>query len=117
MAHNIFTMPFAKVYPLYVNKVVRKGRTEAELREVITWLTGYDDTQIDSVIATETDFTEFFARAHLNPNSSLITGNICGVKVQEVQDPVMKQIRMLDKIVDELAQGKDMSKILREPIL
>ena len=117
MAHNIFTMPFAEVYPLYVNKVVRKGRTEAELREVITWLTGYDDAQIDEVIAAETDFTDFFEQALLNPNSSLITGSVCGVKVQEVQDPVMKQIRMLDKIVDELAQGKLMSKILRTSAL
>lgn len=113
MAHNIFTMPFAKVYPLYVNKLARKGRTETELRQVITWLTGYDDAQIDQINATDVDFTEFFARASLNPNVGLITGSVCGVKVQEVQDPLMRQIRYLDKLVDELAQGKSMEKVLR----
>lgn len=113
MAHNIFLTPFAQVYALYVNKVQRKGRTEDELRKVITWLTGYNDEQLDQILISRSDFTDFFAQARLNPNVALITGSVCGVKVQEVQDPLMRQIRYLDKLVDELAQGKSMEKILR----
>ncbi|MGO2111999.1 MAG: DUF2200 domain-containing protein [Pseudoclavibacter sp.] len=106
-------MPFAAVYPHYVTKVGRKGRTTAELREVITWLTGFDDAAIDRHLADETPFDAFFAAATLNPNSALITGVICGVRVEEVEDPIMQQVRYLDKLVDELAKGKAMEKILR----
>jgi hypothetical protein len=110
---RVFQMPFASVYPLYVTKVERKGRTEAELREVITWLTGYGDTEIDAQIAAEKSFETFFAEAELNPASSLITGVICGVRVQDIEDPLMQKIRYLDKIVDELAKGKALEKIER----
>ena len=106
-------MSVADVYPHYVNKVEKKGRTTAELDEVICWLTGYDDASLKQILATGTTFEEFFAGAHLNPNASLITGSVCGVKVQEVEDPLMRQIRYLDKLVDELAKGRPMEKILR----
>lgn len=111
--HRIFTMSFASVYPLYVAKVERKGRTEAEVRQVITWLTGFDDRSIDKHIVAETTFRDFFAAAKMHPNAVLITGSICGVKVQEVEDPLMQQIRYLDKLVDEIAKGRPMEKILR----
>ncbi|MDO5662790.1 MAG: DUF2200 domain-containing protein [Brachybacterium sp.] len=113
MTHRIFRMPVAEVYPHYVTKAEKKGRTEAEVREVITWLTGYDDAAIDRHLAERTTFEEFFAGATLHPGASLITGSVCGVKVQEVQDPLMQQIRYLDKLVDELAKGRPMSRILR----
>lgn len=112
--HRIFTTPFASVYPHYVTKVERKGRSEAELREVITWLTGFDDATIERHLAAETTFEEFFAAATLNAGAALITGSVCGVKVQEVEDPLMRQIRYLDKLVDELAKGRPMTKVLRE---
>ena len=111
--HRIFSMPFASVYPAYVNKVERKGRTQAELDEVIEWLTGYDDAQLQHHLAAETTFEDFFAEANLNPDASLIRGVVCGVRVEEVADPLMQQIRYLDKLVDELAKGKAMEKILR----
>ncbi|HSX66087.1 DUF2200 domain-containing protein [Nocardioides sp.] len=114
MSHRIFTTPFAAVYPHYVTKVEKKGRSEAELREVITWLTGHDDASIDRQLGAETTFEEFFGAATLNQGASLITGSVCGVKVQEVEDPLMRQIRYLDKLVDELAKGRPMAKILRE---
>ena len=114
MSHRIFATPFAAVYPHYVAKVGKKGRTEAELREAITWLTGYDDAAIDRHLSAATTFEEFFGEATLNPAAALITGSVCGVKVQEVEDPLMRQIRYLDKLVDELAKGRPMAKVLRE---
>lgn len=115
MSHRIFRIPLADVYPHYVAKVERKGRTEAEVRAVIRWLTGLSDERLAAHIAERTTFEEFFADSVLNPDASLITGSVCGVKVQEVQDPLMKSIRYLDKLVDELAKGKSMEKILRAP--
>ena len=111
--HRIFTTSFASVYPLYVAKAERKGRTKAEVDEVIEWLTGFDETRLNRHLADGTTFEEFFADAHLNPNASLITGVVCGVRVQEVEDPLMQKIRYLDLLVDELARGKSMGKILR----
>ena len=110
---RLFAMPFADLYPLYVTKVTKKNRTETELRSVISWLTGFDDREIDSCISSGQSLTEFFAGAHLNPQVVLITGSVCGVKVQEVANPLMRSIRYMDKLVDELAQGHDLSKILR----
>jgi hypothetical protein len=112
--HRIFTTPFASVYPHYVAKVERKARSEAELREVITWLTGFDDATIERHLADGTTFEEFFAAATINPGAALITGSVCGVKVQEVEDPLMRRIRYLDKLVDELAKGRPMPKVLRQ---
>ncbi|MHA3683723.1 DUF2200 domain-containing protein [Leucobacter sp. HY1910] len=111
--HKIFEMSFASVYPLYLTKVERKGRTKDELDTVITWLTGYSDQELAQQITAETTFREFFATARLNEAASLITGSVCGVKVQEVEDPLMRQIRLLDKVVDELAKGRPLEKILR----
>lgn len=111
--HKIFDMPFARVYPLYLKKIERKGRTVAQLHEVITWLTGFNNSQIQRQIIEEKTFREFFDDAKLNSNSSLITGSICGVKIQEIEDPLMLRIRYMDKLVDELAQGRPMEKILR----
>jgi hypothetical protein len=111
--HRIFTTSVASVYPHYVTKVVKKGRTQAELDEVIEWLTGYDEKALQKHLAAGTTFEEFFADAHLNPNVTLITGSVCGVKVQEVEDPLMRRIRYLDKLVDELAKGRPMEKVLR----
>jgi hypothetical protein len=113
--HRIFTTSFASVYPLYVAKAERKGRTKAEVDEVIEWLTGFDDSQLDAHLTDATTFEDFFADARLNPAASLITGTVCGVRVQEVEDPLMQKIRYLDLLVDELARGKPMSKILRAP--
>lgn len=110
---RIFGMPFAKVYPLYIQKVERKGHTKSEVDEVTRWLTGYTQQQIDAHVADGTTFRDFFADATLNANAPLITGVICGVKVQEIEDPLMQQIRWLDKLVDEVAKGKAMEKILR----
>ncbi len=113
MSHRIFTTSVASVYPHYVAKVERKGRTRAELDEVIEWLTGFDHAQLGTHLADGTTFEEFFEAADLNPAASLITGTVCGVKVQEVEDPLMRRIRYLDKLVDELAKGKAMDKVLR----
>jgi hypothetical protein len=110
---KIFTMSFATVYALYAAKVERKGRTRAELDEVVEWLTGYDASELTGHLDAGTTFEDFFAEAHLNPNASLITGSICGVRVEEIDDPLMRNIRYLDKLVDELAKGKAMEKILR----
>lgn len=110
---RIFTTSVASVYPHYVTKVERKGRTEAELDQVIEWLTGFDETQLREHLDAGTTFEEFFAQAHLNPNASLITGVVCGVRVEDVEDPLMQQIRYLDKLVDELARGRRMEKVLR----
>ncbi|MEZ5340880.1 MAG: DUF2200 domain-containing protein [Acidimicrobiales bacterium] len=111
--HRIFTTPFASVYPHYVNKVEKKQRTKAELHQVISWLTGFDDDTLRQHIADETTFHDFFAAATLNPNASLITGSICGARVESVEDPLMQKIRYLDKLVDELARGKALDKVLR----
>lgn len=112
--HRIFAMPFATVYPAYVNKAERKGRTREEVDRVICWLTGYDQAGLQRQIDQKTDFKAFFAQAPaLHPNSALIKGVVCGVRVEEVEDPLMKKIRLLDKLVDELAKGKAMEKILR----
>lgn len=106
-------MSVSAVYPLYVAKLEKKGRTRAELDEVIAWLTGFDDAQLEEHLAARTTFTEFFDAAELNPNAGLITGVICGVRVEEIDDPLMQKIRYLDKLVDELARGKAMEKVLR----
>jgi hypothetical protein len=110
---RIFTTSFASVYPLYVTKVERKGRTKAELDQVIEWLTGFDESALNAHLAEGTTFEEFFARATLNPDASLITGVVCGVRVEDVEDPLMQKIRYLDKLVDELAKGKAIEKVLR----
>jgi hypothetical protein len=110
---KIFKMPFAKVYPLYIAKVERKGRTKEELHTIIHWLTGYHEKSLQKVLDTKVDFETFFAQApKMNPNVSKITGLICGYRVEEIEDPLMQQIRYLDKLVDELAKGKAMEKIL-----
>ncbi|MGK3951203.1 DUF2200 domain-containing protein [Microbacterium sp. I2] len=111
--HRIFGISFASVYPLYIEKVERKGRSKEELDQVIEWLTGFDEAELQRHIAERTTFEDFFADAHLNPNASLITGVVCGVRVQEIEDPLMQKIRYLDKLVDELAKGKAMEKVLR----
>ncbi len=106
-------MAVASVYPHYVVKVEKKGRSTAELDEVICWLTGYDEAALKQHLEAGTTFEDFFAQARLNPNAALITGVVCGVRVEEVEDPLMKQIRYLDKLVDELAKGRPMEKVLR----
>ncbi len=111
--HRIFTTSVASVYPHYVSKVERKGRTKSELDQVIRWLTGYDEATLEEHLATDTTFADFFADAQLNPNASSITGVVCGVRVEDIDDPLMQKIRYLDKLVDELAKGKPMGKILR----
>ena len=111
--HRIFTTSVASVYPHYVAKVERKGRTRAELDEVIEWLTGFDDAALAAHLEAGTTFADFFEEATLNPHVDQITGSVCGVKVQEVEDPLMRRIRYLDKLVDELAKGRPMEKVLR----
>ena len=110
---RIEQLTFASVYPHYVNKVERKGQTEANLRKVVSWLTGFSDAEIDEAIVRELTFLDFFQEANLHPNANLITGSICGYKVQEIQNPLTQKVRMLDKLVDELAKGRSMEKILR----
>ena len=110
---RIAKMTFSSVYPLYVAKVEKKGRTREELHQVITWLTGFDDKQLQEQIDGESTFEEFFQQATLNPNAHLITGVICGYRVEEIENPLTQQGRYLDKLVDELAKGKAMEKILR----
>ncbi len=113
--HRIFSTAFSKVYPLYVQKAERKHRTKDEVDQIICWLTGYDQAGLQRQIAQESDFRHFFAQAPaMHPNCALITGVVCGVRVEEVDDPLMKNIRYLDKLVDELAKGKAMEKILRK---
>jgi hypothetical protein len=113
-AHRIFGMPFSKVYPLYIQKAERKGRTKKEVDQIILWLTGYTAAALKKQIDNDTDFETFFGRApSINPNVSLIKGVVCGVRVEEVDDPLMQKIRYLDKLVDELAKGRPMEKILR----
>lgn len=111
---RVYKMSFAGVYPHYVAKAEKKGRTKAEVDEIIYWLTGYDEASLASVIADKTNFEDFFANApRMNENASKITGVICGYRVEEIEDPVMQKVRWLDKLVDELAKGKAMAKILR----
>ena len=113
--HRIFTTEFAKVYPLYVQKAERKNRTKDEVDQIIRWLTGYSQADLEQQIEQRSDFETFFERAPaIHPNASLIKGVVCGVRVEEVEDPLMKKIRLLDKLVDELAKGKAMEKILRK---
>jgi hypothetical protein len=113
--HRIFGTAFAKVYPLYVQKAERKNRTREEVDQVICWLTGYSRAELRRQIEKESDFATFFAQAPaIHPNSSLIKGVVCGVRLEEIEDPLMKNIRYLDKLIDELAKGKVMAKILRQ---
>lgn len=112
--HRIYTMSFSSVYPHYVAKAERKGRTKAEVDAIISWLTGYSAAELAAVLERGTDFETFFAEAPgLNPARTLITGVVCGVRVEEVEEPTMREIRYLDKLIDELAKGKAMEKILR----
>jgi hypothetical protein len=111
--HRIFTTTLASVYPLYLAKVERKGRTRDELDALIRWLTGYDQSELEQRLADGTTFADFFAGARLNPDAGLITGVICGVRVETIEDPLLQQIRYLDKLVDELAKGRALEKVLR----
>ncbi len=113
--HNqkIAQMTFASVYPHYVNKVERKNRTKEELHQVIQWLTGFDEINLQQLIDEKVTFKTFFERASINPKANLITGTICGYKIEEIENPLTKQVRYLDKLIDELAKGKKMEKILR----
>lgn len=112
---RIYTMSFASVYPLYVTKAERKGRTRAEVNEIICWLTGYSQKELGEQLEKQTDFETFLAKApHMNPSRSLIKGVICGVRVEDIEEPTMQNIRYLDKLIDELAKGKAMEKILRK---
>ena len=111
--HRIFTMPFADMYPLYVAKAERKGRTRAEVDEVIAWLTAYDGAALARQIDERRTVEQFFADATVNPHVDRITGVVCGVRVEEIEDPLMQKIRYLDKLVDELARGKAMDAVLR----
>jgi hypothetical protein len=112
--HRIFTTPFARVYPMYVQKAMKKGRTQEEVDCVICWLTGYDSAGLRQQLDAGVDFASFFDRAPgLHPNRTLITGSVCGVRVQDVEHPLMRNIRYLDKLVDELAQGKALDRIMR----
>lgn len=113
--HNIFTTAFAKVYPLYVKKAERKNRSKEEVDQIICWLTGYDQAGLQQQIEQQVDFENFFAQAPaMNPNTSLIKGVVCGVRIEDIEDPLMQKIRYLDKLIDELAKGKAMEKILRQ---
>ena len=112
--HRIFTTAFSKVYPLYAQKAVRKNRTKDEVDQIIRWLTGYSQAGLEKQIKQQSDFENFFSKAPaIHPNTSLIKGVVCGVRVEEVEDPLMQRIRYLDKLIDELAKGKAMEKILR----
>lgn len=114
MTHRIYSLSFASVYPLYVAKATKKGRTKDEVDEIIRWLTGYSQDALEKHIIAKTDFETFFGQAtQLNPLRKQITGVICGVRVEEIEDPLMQEIRYLDKLIDELAKGKSMDKILR----
>jgi len=114
MAHRIFSVSFASVYPAYVAKAERKGRSRAEVDQIVLWLTGHSQTTLADILAKRTSLEDFFTHApRLNPARSLITGTVCGVRVEQVEDPIMREIRYLDKLIDELAKGKPMEKILR----
>ena len=113
--HRVYAMKFAGVYPLYVKKAERKNRTKEEVDQIICWLTGYNQAELQQQIEQGSDFESFFAQAPaVHPNSSLIKGVVCGVRVEEIEDPLMRKIRHLDKLIDELAKGKAMEKILRK---
>jgi hypothetical protein len=113
--HRIQTMSFASVYPFYIAKAERKGRTKSEVDQIIRWLTGYTQKQLEARIRKHTDFEHFFAEAPgMNPSRGLITGTVCGVRVEEIEDPLMREVRYLDKLIDELAKGRAMEKILRK---
>ncbi|SET51009.1 hypothetical protein SAMN05421676_105140 [Salinibacillus kushneri] len=113
--HKIYTMSFASVYPHYITKAEKKGRTKAEVDEIIRWLTGYNQEELEAQLEKQTDFETFFAESpQLNPSRTLIKGVICGVRVEDIEEPTMQEIRYLDKLIDELAKGKAMEKILRE---
>lgn len=113
--HKIYTMSVAAVYPLYIAKAEKKGRTKDEVDEIIFWLTGYSRAEFEARLEDRTDFETFFAKApKMNPSRTLITGLICGIRVQDIEEPTMREIRYLDKLVDELARGKAMEKILRQ---
>lgn len=112
--HRVYKMSVASVYPHYVNKAIRKGRTKEEVDQIICWLTGYSEAQLIELLANETDFETFFSKApRPNPARTLITGTICGVRVEEIKHPIMREIRYLDKLIDELAKNRPMEKILR----
>ena len=112
--HRIYTMSFAKVYPLYIAKVERKGRTKAQVDTIILWLTGYSQKELQVVLEKQLDFETFFNDApQLNPSRALIKGVICGVRIEDIEDPLMREVRYLDKLIDELAKGRAMEKILR----
>ena len=113
--HKIYTMSFASVYPHYISKAEKKGRTKSEVDEIIRWLTGYSQEELEVQLEKKTDFETFFAEApELNPSRTLIKGVVCGIRVEEIEEPMMKEIRYLDKLIDELAKGKAMEKILRK---
>ena len=113
--HKIYTMSVAKVYPHYITKAEKKGRTKGEVDEIIRWLTGYSQEELEAQLENETDFETFFAEApHMNPSRHLIKGVVCGVRVEDIEEPTMQEIRYLDKMIDELAKGKAMDKILRK---
>jgi len=113
--HRIYRMKFSSVYPMYVQKAERKSRTKEEVDQVIRWLTGYSQTELQDQIDRQSDFETFFAKAPMfNPNASLIKGVVCGVRVEEVEEPLMRKVRYLDKLIDELAKGKALDKILRQ---
>lgn len=111
---RVYRMSFASVYPHYIAKAEKKGRTQVEVDNIIKWLTGYDDKELRTHLSVGSDLETFFAQARLNPNSDKITGTICGHRIEDIEDPVMRQVRCLDKLIDELAKGRAMDKILRE---
>lgn len=114
-AHRIFAMPFAKVYPMYIQKAEKKGRTKEEVDQIICWLTGYTQAALQKEIKRETNLEDFYGNApKMHPNCKLITGVVCGIRVEEIEDQLMQKIRWLDKLIDELAKGKAMDKILRK---
>jgi hypothetical protein len=114
--NRVYTMTVGSVYPHYVAKAERKGRTKAEVDEIICWLTGYSQKELETQLEKQTDFETFFTNAPLlNPSRSLVKGVVCGVRVEDIKDPIMREVRYLDKLIDELAQGKQMDKILRTP--
>ena len=116
MSHRVYKMSFASVYPHYVAKAEKKGRTREEVDEIIRWLTGYSQKQLEAAIEDKIDFENFFAKAPApNPSRHLVKGVICGIRVEEIEEPLMREIRYLDKLIDELAKGRPMSKILRAP--
>jgi len=113
--HRIYTVSFASVYPMYITKAEKKGRTKTDVDEIIGWLTGYSQEELEAQLEKQTDFETFFAEApRLNPSRALIRGVVCGVRVEDIQEPTMQEIRYLDKLIDELAKGKTMEKILRK---